>query len=100
MKDTTIQMGNTLEISTGYKYYHVALEILESLLEFGVMPEKFCIGSDGFAFSYTLSGRPGLNYDELEKIRNIANPARDRRHPVSQMTMFNMTDLFIHPDVK
>ena len=100
MKDRTIQMGNTLEINTGYKYYQVALEILEKLLDFGVIPEKFSLGSDGFTFSYTLSGRPGLNYDELEKIRNIANPARDRKHPVSQMTMFNMTDLFIHPDVK
>ena len=100
MKDTTIQMGNTLEISPDYTYYHVALEILEKLLEFGVTPDKFSIGNTGFAFSYVLSGRPGLNYDELEIIRNITNPARDRKHPVSQMTMFNMTDLFIHPDVK
>ena len=100
MKDTTIQLGNTLEINTSYKHYQVALEVLEKLLEFSVIPERFCIGSDGFSFSYVLSGRPGLNYDELEKIRNIANPARDRKHTVSQMTMFNMTDLFIHPDVK
>lgn len=96
MKNTAIALG----LTPSFEYYDVAFKVLEKLIEFGVNVSKFTTGSTGFTFSYTQKKRPGLNYEELEAIRTIANPARDRDHTVHQMTMFELTDLFIHPDEK
>lgn len=89
---------NTLSINLAY--YDVATKVFEKLREFGANVTKFDHEVSAFSFSYTLPKRSALNYDELEAIRSIANPARDRSHSVHQITMYNLTDLIIHPDVK
>lgn len=91
---------STNTLCVNLTYYDVATKIFEKLREFGANLTKFDCGIQAFTFSYTLTGRIALNYDELESIRAIANPARDRDHTVHQMTMHSLTDLFVHPDVK
>lgn len=101
MQDIIIELGKTIGLTPCCHHYEVAIHILEKLIEFGgIHVCKFTSDGTGFNFSYTLSGRIGLNYDELEVIRSIVNPARDRDHTVHQITMFEMTNLYIHPDAE
>ena len=79
--------------------YDTATKVYEKLVEFGAHVVKFESGVHTFSFSYTLN-KVALNYDELEEIRNIANPARNREHPVHQTTMYHLTSLSVHPDIK
>lgn len=83
------------------KNYDVVTSVYKKLKEFDANVLKFDAGSGAtdFIFSYTFTKRVALNYDELEEIRNIVNPARDRDHPVHQTTMHQLTDLIIHLDI-
>ena len=88
---------NTLHLHL--MYYDVATKVYEKLSSFGAKIVKFDFSSTSFTFSYTLGqGKVALNYEELEAIRNIANPARNRDHSVHQMIMHSVADLFVHPD--
>ena len=77
-----------------------ATKVYEKLSSFGAKIFKFNLSSASFTFSYTMvQGKVALNYEELEVIRHIANPARNRDHSVHQMIMHSVVDLFVHPDI-
>lgn len=91
---------STNTLSVNLTYYDVASQVFETLKRFGMNIIKYDMGIQAFTFSYTHPGRTSLCYEELEVIRTIVNPARNRDHSVHQITMHGITDLFLHPDVK